>query len=265
MSLVFLKLGGSLITDKDIPSTPRVEVIRRIADEIKSAVTENPNLQLILGHGSGSFGHQAAKKYQTINGVHIKKDWGGFSEVWYQASTLNRLVIETLHRTGLPVVNFPAVNSVLVSEQKILKWETKPIQAAYQAGLIPVVYGDVVFDDALGGTILSTEKIFSYLVKQLKPNRILLAGLEEGIWEDFPSRKILVSLITPENIKTLRDGIKGSEAADVTGGMSAKVADMLALVRDNPSLSVSIFSGLPENNIFKALTGNMIGTSIQSD
>ena len=33
--LVFLKLGGSLITDKNTPRTARIEVIQRIGKEIK--------------------------------------------------------------------------------------------------------------------------------------------------------------------------------------------------------------------------------------
>ena len=36
MSLVFLKLGGSLITDKEITDTPNIQKITEIAQEIKS-------------------------------------------------------------------------------------------------------------------------------------------------------------------------------------------------------------------------------------
>jgi len=36
--LVFLKLGGSLITDKNTPRTARIEVLQRVGIEIKSAL-----------------------------------------------------------------------------------------------------------------------------------------------------------------------------------------------------------------------------------
>ena len=39
-NLVFLKLGGSLITDKTQASTPRIEVIERLVDEIANAKRE---------------------------------------------------------------------------------------------------------------------------------------------------------------------------------------------------------------------------------
>lgn len=51
-------------------------------------------------------------------------------------------------------------------------------------GILPVVYGDVVFDEVRGGTILSTEDLFQHLAHQLHPERVLLAGLEAGVWAD---------------------------------------------------------------------------------
>jgi isopentenyl phosphate kinase len=57
--MVFLKLGGSLITVKSQPHTPRLEALERLGQEIAQARLHNPNLQILLGHGSGSFGHVA--------------------------------------------------------------------------------------------------------------------------------------------------------------------------------------------------------------
>ncbi len=61
--------------------------------------------------------------------------------------------------------------------------------------MLPVVHGDVAFDEALGGTILSTEDVFAFLAEHLSPTRILLAGIEAGVWEDFPARTKLVKQI----------------------------------------------------------------------
>ena len=66
--LVFLKLGGSLITDKTQPMTPRLDVIQHLAGEISAAVKSSPRLSLLIGHGSGSFGHEVADRYQTQAG-----------------------------------------------------------------------------------------------------------------------------------------------------------------------------------------------------
>ena len=72
-----------------------------------------------------------------------------------------------------------------------------PIRAALSNGLLPVIHGDVAFDEIRGGTILSTEDLFAHLAHQLHPQRILLAGLEAGVWADFPAHKHLLAEITP--------------------------------------------------------------------
>ena len=66
--LVFLKLGGSLITDKTQPYTPRLDIIEDAALQISTTLRQHPELRLVLGHGSGSFGHVAASEYRTRDG-----------------------------------------------------------------------------------------------------------------------------------------------------------------------------------------------------
>ncbi len=61
--LVFLKLGGSLITDKNQRYTARLDRLSHLADEIRTALTDLPDLRLVLGHGSGSFGHYAVQDH----------------------------------------------------------------------------------------------------------------------------------------------------------------------------------------------------------
>ena len=86
--ITFLKLGGSLITDKSSAHTARIDVIRRIGLEILDAWSENKG-PLLIGHGSGSFGHIPAKKYGTRDGVSTKSEWAGFAEVHAEATILN--------------------------------------------------------------------------------------------------------------------------------------------------------------------------------
>ncbi len=260
--LIFLKLGGSLITDKTRPYTPRLSILDDLATQISKALLLIPTLQLVLGHGSGSFGHHAASKFGTRKGVSGKDAWRGFSEVWYQASTLNRLVVDALRKADLPVVTLAPFSSVMANNGKILDWNMAPIRACLTNNLIPVIHGDVVFDEAQGGTILSTEDLFVHLSRQLKPARILLAGLEAGVWKDFPARTNLLTEITPRTFYREVDSIGGSTGADVTGGMLSKVTNMLGLVEQNKGLEVLIFSGEKQENIYRALLGENPGTRL---
>jgi len=262
VKLIFLKHGGSLITDKIRPYTPRLDTLDELAQQILAAREEDPGVKLLLGHGSGSFGHAEASKYQTRHGVRDPEDWRGFSEIWFAASALNRLVMDALHKTGLQAMAFPPSASVTAQDGQVVAWNISPIQSALDNGIVPVVYGDVVFDTIRGGTILSTEDLFGYLAHELHPQRILLAGLEAGVWADFPACSRFIDEITPGNIGELAQSLGGSAGTDVTGGMNSKVCQMLELVQEIPSLDVLIFSGEEPGNIHKALLGGVVGTRI---
>ena len=259
---LFLKLGGSLITEKITPRSPHLNLIASLVAEIKSARSEIENLRLVLGHGSGSFGHVPARQYGTRQGVDSAEEWRGFAKVWYEAITLNRIVMDALHNADLPGISFPVSGAVTANNGQVAAWNLSPIIAALDAGLLPVVYGDVVFDQVLGGTILSTEDIFTYLAHQLHPKRIMLAGIDPGVWADFPKCTQLVSEITTRNWELVAATLGGSEATDVTGGMQSKVRAMLDLVQDIPELEVVIFSGKEPGNLTAALRGEDLGTRI---
>jgi isopentenyl phosphate kinase len=261
-SLQFLKFGGSLITDKHQPHTARLDVLSRLSREVAAAWNPDLPMQLILGNGAGSFGHIPAKKYGTRQGVHTRQEWAGFAEVWREAAALNSLVIDSLHAAGLPAIAIHPSAVVTAHDGQVAAWDLAPIKSALQAGLLPVIHGDVIFDSLRGGTILSTEDLFDYLAKLLLPQRILLAGLEEGVWADYPVCTRLVPVITPENILTIMRSLGGSGATDVTGGMQSKVQQSLELVAQIPDLEVFIFSGETPGAITEALCGARLGTCL---
>jgi isopentenyl phosphate kinase len=260
--MIFLKLGGSLITDKDKPSSARGDVIQRAAKEIAAA--RATDLQLLLGHGSGSFGHFPAKQHGTREGVRAPEQWRGFVEVWRQAAALNRIVMDALHAAGLPALAFPPSASTLAQDGHVASWELQPILAGIAAGLVPVVYGDVAFDLARGGTILSTEDLFVHLAAALKPTRILLAGDEEGVLANYGKHPQIIPEISPASYSQIADSISGPAAPDVTGGMAGKVQTMLELVKQLPACEVRIFSGLEPGNIEKAISGVALGTRLHA-
>jgi isopentenyl phosphate kinase len=262
--LVFLKLGGSLITDKDTPRTPRSDILARLAAEIGDACRQNTQMQLVLGHGSGSFGHTPASRYGTRQGVRNRRGWLGFAEVWKEARALNQLVVEALETAGLPVIAFPPSAAVTARDGQALRWDLHPLRAALDAGLLPLVNGDTIFDEQRGGTILSTEDLFIYLARELRPRRILLAGREEGVWADYPACTHLVAEITPANYGIVAAQVGGSASVDVTGGMLEKVRTMLDLTGDLPGFEARIFSGLVPGLVRQALLGANPGTGIRA-
>jgi isopentenyl phosphate kinase len=262
--LVFLKLGGSLITVKNQPHTARREVLKRLAQEIADARSQDRDLRIVLGHGSGSFGHFPASKYKTRLGVKTPEEWTGFIEVWREAAELNHLVLHALEKANLPALAFPPSAMVIAQQGMVARWNLDTLLHALDEELLPVIYGDVIFDVILGGTILSTEDLFTHLAHQILPVQLLFAGNQPGVWADFPDNRSLLPEITPGSLPEIESGLRGSAAMDVTGGMVDKVRQVLSLVEAYPGLKASIFSGEIPGNVQRALLGEAMGTAIHS-
>jgi isopentenyl phosphate kinase len=260
--LTFIKLGGSLITDKRQENCFRPEVAGRIAAEIAAARAARPDLRLLIGHGSGSFGHVAAKRYGTMQGVHTPEQWRGYAEVATVAAELNDLMAKTLQAAGIPVLRIQPSASARAREGVIVAMATEPVQAALEHGLAPLVYGDVALDEVRGGTILSTETVFFYLAQHLPVERVFLLGEVDGVYDP---QGIVFPRITPVNLPDVEAALGGSSGTDVTGGMETKVRDMVALVKARPQMTIRIFNGLTPGLLTAALTGEAEpGTAITS-
>lgn len=261
--LLFLKLGGSLLTDKTKPQTAHRELIAPLGQEILAALKEDPSIQLILGHGSGSFGHIPAKIFGTRKGVSSSEDWLGFWEVWKAAQTLDQIVLDEFQKVGLRVMSFPPSAMVITLDRKVIQWDTRPIQTAFENGIIPLIYGDVVFDPALGGTILSTEELFSHLASEFKPSRIILVGRETGIYKDFPRTEKLIPMINHENVREVESSVHGAATVDVTGGMLSKMKLMWTLCENDPDLTIDFCSADQNSPLHEVILGLQTGTRMQ--
>lgn len=258
----FLKLGGSLITDKDNPHTAKMVTIHRLAAEIREAQKAAPNHQFVIGHGSGSFGHVPASQYGTRQGVHTPAEWEGFVDVWRQARDLNQIMLEAFSLAGIPAIAFPPSAFIMSDRGNPASVQVEPIRSALTAGLTPVVGGDVIFDSSLGGTIYSTEEVFMALAPLISPDRILLCGKDEGVFEDYPECTRIAKKITPANYQAINSAVNRSSSIDVTGGMREKVELMLKLVQQHPLTQAVIFSGLTTGNLYEVITGTSHGTII---
>jgi len=247
--ITLVKIGGSLITNKQHNRSFRQDVAERLAQEIRLAMDERPT-PIILGHGSGSFGHFEAKQHGTAQGVTTPEQWRGFARVAMVAAELNHLVAQVIQAAGLPIMRFQPSASAQAREGIIQSMALRPIEQALAHGLVPLVYGDVGFDEAQGGAILSTEQVFTYLAQQLSVSRIIIVGEVDGVY-DLEQR--VVPAITTANYESVRPALGGSAGVDVTGGMLTKVGDMLALAQQQRGLHIHIINGLAEGRLQQAL------------
>ncbi len=249
--MIFIKWGGSLITDKTKPLTPRPDVIRRLSRELKEIFETEP---IVLGHGSGSFGHFAVKQSE---GWKDRKLAGAY--IHAVASRLNQLVIDILTEEKVPAIAFPPA----ALENEGYLW-VKKLKEAADMGFLPVVYGDAI-PRPDGFEIFSTEKVFELLNPILRPRTIIFVGEVAGVFTSDPKKDPdaqLIPEITPKSFEDIKSCIGGSHGIDVTGGMLQKVESAIAVLKSSPWVEkIYIISGDP-GNMKKAAKGEVVGTCI---
>lgn len=268
--LVLVKLGGSVITDKLRPFTARPAVIRQLAQELKEALTARPGLRVLLGHGSGSFGHVPALKYHVRQGIAPDGEWWGFAETGVIAAQLNRIVTDGFLAAGVPIWGAQPSASAHCKGGQLISMAVGPIREALRRGLVPLVYGDVAFDELQGCTIVSTEELFSFLARKMRVRRMVMVGEVDGVYERDPladPTAARIPRITPVSYARLRAQLGGSHAVDVTGGMLTKVQAMVSLVSSGHVDRVHLISGRREGALARVLLdeGRGEGTVIEQE
>jgi isopentenyl phosphate kinase len=268
-NIVYVKLGGSLITDKRQAETPRLDVIQRLAAEIAAARAADPSLRLIVGHGSGSFGHVVGSRYGTRSGVRTSEGWYGFAATADAAARLNRIVTAALLASGIPAWSIQPGVALRCQDGVIVDGPAETVRMALARGLVPLVHGDVALDRVRGGTIASTEEIFEWLAQRLPPRRMVLAGEVDGVYTGDPLRDPSaqrIPQITPQTFAGMAVDIGDSFGTDVTGGMAAKVRQALRLAQRHPQLQILLCSGLIPGAVQQALAATQAppGTVIYS-
>jgi len=254
--LILIKLGGSIITDKKIPYTAKISVIKRLAKELRTI-----NKNIILAHGSGSFGHTSAAKYGGKKGY---KNLNGIAKVARDAMEINRIVMDILVKEGLPAVSFRPMSMILTNEGKIENSFFESIEVAFNQGLIPVVYGDVIWDKKWKSTIYSGETILNRIGIYMKNkgftiDKIIQVGETNGVYD---GKKNTIPVITRKTWPSFKKFVFGLKVNDVTGGMQHKVEDALEMA--DLGIKTLLIKGTIKNELSNALLGKKVeGTLIK--
>jgi isopentenyl phosphate kinase len=238
--LFLLKLGGSLITDKAREETPRREVIARLAGEIAQAITgAKTRFSLVVAHGSGSFGHVAARRHDVGRGPLSAEQLAGACATQERAAALHRIVAAALIESGVPAFSIAPSSCVVAAAGRPVEIAVEPLLLALRRGLVPVLYGDVVLDREWGASICSTERLFRLLARPLqggdfKIRRAVWLGETDGLW-DAAGRT--VPRVTAASFAAAQEAIGAPAGTDVTGGMRHRLETALELAGQGiPSL-----------------------------
>lgn len=265
--LIILKFGGSILTDDSKFETFNEPITANLIQQIALL---SSTYSFIIVHGAGSFGHYHAKEYNLKYGLKEERQLEGIVKTHNSMLKLNTLFLKEFEKyQQLHPVSFSPMTLCRTVEGEINKFDIVNIEKALKTGLLPILFGDVVFDDALGITILSGDKIVPYLALQFKPRKIIMLTDVEGVYDDNPKKNPQAKFIQELNLQNIDLLRKISENASsgktrVTGEMEKKLLELKPVVED--SIETWIISGLIENNLVHKLQAeNKIGTKIVSN
>jgi len=261
--LILLKIGGGVITDKNVHYGLREDVLTRLAKEIGEANKELVNTDVIVGNGAGSFAHFSAAKYRTTEGFVDENSSVGLGWVRHDAVKLNQIVLEQLLLADCPAFSFAPSSFISVENGKTKTVFMDSIVDALDKKLIPLVYGDPMIDAQKGCDIYSTEKVFDELAKYFvdkREVRVIHVSSEEGVYKK--GQASVFEEIDSDNFEEVRTHLGGSHGVDVSGGMLHKVQECLELTKFG--IVSQIVSGMVPNRVRDAIIGKKAkGTTIK--
>ncbi|MBD3209807.1 amino acid kinase [Candidatus Micrarchaeota archaeon] len=217
-----VKLGGSAITYKKGYRRARSGKIRELAKAMASLWKEGER-NLVLVHGAGSFGHAVVLRHRINEGVHGDAQRLGFADAHASCSELSLIVVKELIAQGVPAVSIPPAAVLRQDNRRISEFRKEIIFDYLESGFLPVLYGDMVPDSSLGGSVCSGDQIMARLAG--KDDVLVFVTNVGGVVDDRGNIIPEISAANfPEVSKHLRTARK-----DVTGAMKGKVEELLGL------------------------------------
>ena len=255
--VVCLKVGGSVITKKEVEDFPlkideirkralefiKLQVVKRVADEIKSTLNKINLPILVLG--VGPFGHYLVKKGLENRKIH--------ASVFIFAKVMER----ALKKFGIEcryIERFSPFHSVRFEGEKPVFERLKEMKD-FKGTLL--LTGDVTRD----GKIVSGDILLSKLSIEFQANRAVAATDVDGLFTKDPKKHEDAKLLRrikpnqPIMISKLKDEY------DVTGRLPAKIIRLQEAAKHG--IKCYVVNALVKNRLRKALLGRKVyGTII---
>jgi isopentenyl phosphate kinase len=256
--LIVVKLGGSVITNKEKLRSFRRKTCLRLCKELRPARHE-----LILVHGAGSFGHILAEKAALSDGVE-KGDMGKLrliSHIHRDVLSLNAKVLFCMDKNRLHGFSIPPYSIGSFTSGEIHDFCPEKFERVMSNGYVPVTFGDIVPDRELTFSICSGDLLMLELARYFEPEKVIFVTDVDGIYDHDPkisSSARLMDVVSPENIDLIS---AGTRKKDVTGAMKMKLARMIEIAKHCENCM--ILNGNAEGRLEDAIEGrDVISTRV---
>ena len=246
--MILIKLGGSIITNKEKPLSPRRKTIDSIMKQIKKI--KEPK---IIVHGGGSYGHYWSVKYD-MHTKPAKNDMRGVAIVKNSMVELNKIILDIAVKNRINAYCLPPTD--FMNGNKPIKNKILTINDISKSGLTPVTFGDALWFGQKKSYILSGDVIMTTIAKILKPRLSVFVLNVNGVYSDLKTKKLIYDF-KKDRPKIARNSM------DVTGGMGRKITEASKMAK--AGMKVFFVNGNKPQRISDAVSGKKFeGTIFRS-
>jgi len=233
MSRVLLKLSGESFADPNTNFGIEPKVIERIASEITAANNENIQIGVVVGGGNFFRGVQESAK----NMAQANADYMGML-----ATVINAVALkDALDKNGTQTRVQSAITMTAVAEPYIRLRAIRHLEK----GRV------VIFAAGTGNPYFTTDTAASLRAAEIEAQVMLKSTRVEGVYDKDPEVEEQAELY---NEITYKDVVSSK----------LKVMDLTAITLcEENKMPIRVFDGTKEQNIYKAITGEKLGTLIQ--
>ena len=258
--IILLKLGGSLLTDKNRPFSIREDVVKSAIQQIIDAKEK-----LILIHGGGSFGHPLAKEYNISKGLNpsIPNQILGLAKTHQSMNKFNSYLINLFLEKNYPALSIQASSIFIKDSNNISTQSIDIIETALDLNILPILYGDIILDKQDSFSIISGDQIILELCENLKKynvSKVIFTMETYGLYIDDKFSKencILATECYSDELESLEPRLANlGQKIDVTGGIKGKLNFINQICKHN--IPVQLINGLKEGYIYKSLKNQKI-------
>ncbi|MBS1263512.1 MAG: Isopentenyl phosphate kinase [Methanonatronarchaeales archaeon] len=238
-----LKIGGSVLTDKEGKEALRRGATARVAGELAAGPED-----LVLVHGAGSFGHPHVDEY--LSGGPEDRLLG--ASVTHRAvSELTQLLVGALVEQRVPALPVRPLSCCLAKGGRIEEMFLGAVNRMLESGVMPVLHGDVVVSEG-DVTVVSGDEVLAQLAERFDASSVGFGTDVDGV---LNADGEVIDFVDGSSIDEIE--FYGGSGIDATGGMENKVRSLMRL-----GLSGFVFNASVPGNVERFLKGERIGTEV---
>ena len=233
MSRILLKLSGESFANQDTNFGIDPEIIERIAGEITKANNQGIEIGVVVGGGNFFRGVQESAK----NMAQANADYMGML-----ATVINAVALkDALDKNGTQTRVQSAITMTAVAEPYIRLRAIRHLEK----GRV------VIFAAGTGNPYFTTDTAASLRAAEIDADLMLKSTRVDGVFDKDPEQHTDAQKFDEISYKNVLD-------------QKLKVMDLTAITLcEENEMQVRVFDGTKQDNIFKALSGESIGTLIK--